>query len=429
VQIPCPETTPFFFCLGVHVASLPTPTEGAAQGEASLASAERDAMASAFAAFESPAPSSAPTESTQPAAPPSVPGQPAPPAAPVSAAPAPAAPTTIDLSTLTPEARAFLERKGFDANKAFADALRNDSRLAALARGEADPLGQVRLGAQPPQPTQPEPPAAPAAVDPAAIEQRVVQFYQSDPTCVQAIQSFTANQTRLDKIETELAATNQTLQRAQLLATLDEIKADPLRLQDVQRDLDKHEAVRLRLEQEKDLLTSRNEREDARFRNAVAAKRAEILGEHQQQVQEQQERAAYEAEVETAASALEAGFPSAVAKAMETYKIPADERQDFEEEVANAMYAHLDKGLGSIADLNAYVDKRAEAYAARIERAHRLKSAEYARLAHERTALGGTQNGVVVATKPTETEAPKDLQSLYKQTERDLLATFQGQRQ
>jgi hypothetical protein len=415
------------------VASFPTPTES----DASIADVSREARAGAAAMLNgtesAPAPEpeapEAPTTSAQPAAPPPVPGQPAPPAAPVSAAPAPGVPTTIDISTLPPDARAFLERKGFDVTKALSDALRNDSRLAALARGEADPLGQVKLGGQPAAAPQPEPPAAIAttAPDPQVIEQRVVQFYQSDPTCVQAIQSFTANQTRLDKIETELAATNQTLQRAQLLATLDEIKADPLRLQDVQRDLDKHEAVRLRLEQEKDLLTSRNEREDARFRNAVAAKRAEILGEHQQQFQEQQERAAYEDDVETAANALEAGWNPAVTRAMEKHKIPADEMTDFQEEAVNAAYAQLDRGIGSIADLESFVDKLAEKYAARIERAHRLKSAEYAKLAHERTALGGVQNGVVAAATPTqETDEPKDLNDLYRQTRRDLLAEARG---
>jgi hypothetical protein len=256
-----------------------------------------------------------------------------------------------------------------------------------------------------------------------------VQFYQSDPTCVQAIEAYRQNANRLQTLETEIETTKADLQRAHLLVTLDEIKADPLRVQDIQREVREHETTRLRLEQEKDLLTSRNERNDQKFRDAVSAKKAEFIGEYQRQQQEHQERAAYEHEVETTANALEAGFPEAVTRAMTDNKIHADDRADFEEEVANAMYAHLDKGLGSIQDLADFVGKRAAKYAAKQELAHRRQSAEYAKLAHERTALGGTQNGVVVATKPTETEAPKDLNDLYKQTERDLFATFQGQRQ
>lgn len=400
------------------------PTEGTSQGEASLASAESAAMAAATAAFESPAPT-APTESAQPAAPPPAPGQPAPPAAPVSAAPAP---ITIDPNTLDSEARAFFERKGGDVNRILADALRNDSRLAALARGEADPLGQVRLGGQPPA-VAPAPPAAPVAVDPQALEQRVVQFYQSDPTCVRAIQTFRANEARLDEIQAALDTSNQTLQRAQLLATLDEIKADPLRSQDLRREIAEGQTERLRLEQEKDLLTSRNEREDAKFKQTVAAKRAEFLGEYSQQLQEQQEREAYDARVETVASDLESAWSPAVTKAMADFKIPADELNDFNEDALLAVYAELEKTGMTVADLPAFLAMRAEKYFSRMDRNHRRQSAEYAKLAHERTALGGTQNGVVVATKPTETEAPKDLQSLYRQTERDLLATFQGQRQ
>jgi hypothetical protein len=427
VQIPCPETTPFFFCLGVHVASFAPPQSD----NAIMAEAQREAHSGLAdmlngteqAPAEAPAVDAAPTDSAQPAAPPQAPGQPAPPAAPVSDAPA--VPTTIDLSTLTPEARAFFERKGFDANKAFADALRNDSRLAALARGEADPLGQVKLGAQPPQPTQPEPPAAPVAVDPQAIEQRVAQFYQSDPTCVQAVQAFKANQARIDEITTTLDSLTPDLQRARLLASLEEVKADPLRSQDLRQQIAEKETERLRLEQEKDLLLSRNEREDTRFQNAVQAKRAELFGEHQRQLQEQQEREAYEARVETVASELERAWQPALLKAMEDAKIPADEQADFNEEAMLAVYAELEKTGMTVQDLPGFLAKRAEKYFARMDRNHRRQSAVYAKQAHAVPALG-TSQGVVAAAPTQETAEPTDLNDLYKQTRRDLLSEARG---
>lgn len=374
------------------------------------------ALSNAFEGFRSDLTTPEPAqESSAPAPTPPVEATPSVPVPPVETVAAPA-PTTIDTSTLTPEAKRFLDMHGGDPNKALAKALADNNRLAELHRS-----GQPTVpAAAPAAPVQATPPVAPVApptvaaqapppvelppvvIDPAELQPIVKQAVARDQVCLQLDQTYTSNLTRLNAIQSEAQTHNTDIQKATWELTLPHVQGDPMAQADIQVRIRESRSNLLLLQQEKFVIETENARTATQWQARRDQYERQAYANLSEQRESERQTQYHAAQTTQAEQALEAEWPLAINASMQTHGIPAEELADFKEHCRMYAIGHLDLGMLDRVEVREFINERAVAYAASIVRHHRLEAAKYGQMATTRAAINSTPGPVAVAT-----EAPK----------------------
>lgn len=307
--------------------------------------------------------------------------------------------------------------KGGDINRALADALDYNNRLAATARGEAPappPPGGAPAAAAPaptaaPAAAAPQaPPAAPAVAlpDPATIERELTSLLDSDRECVDLAQTFRADLqrvTELDQKHGNEARLGEEIRYRERRMQDPDIKEDPVAqasLREEVRELkevraERRETVRHALEAE----GAYNKRVDAyqtRINSRYEASRAQAESNQQ---------------VERHAQELSVSWAPAMQRAATAHNIPAELLPRFEKLARQTALANVETGF-AIEDLPTFMEGVAKELIEIVDQGHRIRAGEYGDAARKRAEEPGPAGGAPVTT--AQVQQPNDLSDVYK---------------
>ncbi len=393
--------------------SAPGPSGADAPSLGALYTSHAASLAATLSGAESSPPSAvpppAPPQETSPA--------PVPPATPVSAAPVtPQVDIEALKATLPPDALRYLEYKGGDLAKALATALRDDQRLAAIAKGEPDPLGQIK-------PVQAPEPPAPVEVEPQAIEAQVEQFFTTDPTCVRLASQFDQINAQLATNAQAITETATALQQAEWYAKLPEVAGDAYKAAEAAEAVRRYRSDLLSHRQEQSLLKSDKRTLKGDWDNRINGERGKIERSLAQQRQAQAQEAQAEARRAAAEEALVGAWTPSLTSAMTKHGIDASLQADFDRYCKNDALANIEQGI-LVTDVPGYMEQKAKEYSDMLDRHHRLVSARYAQAAAQRTQAGTAPGPVAVAPNLETDNKPKSLAELYSRTQQNVANQF-----
>lgn len=347
-----------------------------------------------------PTPEPAPSPAPEPA-PPAEPGgePPTPPAAaPPEPAPPAEEPSALDLSTLTPEAKRFLEMHGGDINQALGRGLTFNNRLAAAYRenperfqpgGDLDPTAAPEVG-EPVLFEEPQPEVPPLEIDeipPDAIQTEVDKRVHSNYQTVSLIQQFQASQQQ----EQGLAQQEQALQadiqyRERLLADTEQMAADDLRRGQVENEINRLETKLGRVKQDRYMLNMQQQQLGAQFDAHQTQIRQEVEAEMTGQAEEEA-LTAYEQAVEAQEyQKARVEWPAALDRCMKENTIPAELGEAFRKEAVTQFNAAMADENTVIEDMYTFLSPVAKDFVARLDQYHRIRSGQYANQAAVRAA-------------------------------------------
>lgn len=363
-------------------------------------------LAANIAGLGAPVPAIPAVAAPQPAVQP--PGSP--PAEPQPAMPTPGNVITLDPSSLSPAAAKMLQIAGGDPVKALELGLDYNNRLGAKGQAAAappTPEGQQKppeaapppaepgtpQEAAPPSPATPEPPAEPQ-VDPATlappdvVKQQLEATLDNDPNVQPLVAAWTANDARLKEMGNpgqgpellgatgKFAELRDKITQNTLRLGIPEVTNDPLLQAEIKDEIRNLRSELLTARQEALIIEAEQEKLYRQYSSVAEDRRTRIASQLGQKVAAQRY-----------AESISQAWPSAVDRAVQAAGIPPELRADFAERAHDAFLVamqraqvieahHLDTFLGGVA----------KKMAAGMDLAHRARSGEFGRLAHQRTA-------------------------------------------
>lgn len=386
----------------------------------------RSALASALSGTPAPAPA----ESTPvPAPPESAPAPPAPPA--TSAAPEPSGTPAPASSISDPAARRFLEMNGGDLERALSKALRDNNRLAELARVSPELFkpGAVADPAHPPQPAEPRlfdepPPATPSAVeppqvflDPNVIQAHVNQAVHQDAESTAYIREWINNRDQLTKFSNDRSELMSRIAYNEAKLKDPDFSPDDLRRGPVENEIARLQNQLGLVEAREGRLQMQQERLGSRFDARQAQLRQAIESSLQQQAEEEA-FTAYEQSLEAEQIArTRVEWPSALDRCIRENNIPPEQVEDFRADAVRAFEAAMGRDPNLvIQDMYAFLSPVAKAVVARLDRYHRVRSTQYATAAATRAATPSPATGPGTAPPPVPAKSPTPEEAMAEAT-------------
>lgn len=336
-------------------------------------------------------------------------------------APAATTPTALSVDALAPEARRFLEMRGWKAgdpltneivSKALTDGLQYNNRLAELSKPQAPPAEVA--------------PVAPPPPDPQQVENYVRQQLDRDVEAIQYVQTFHQHDAQIKAIDAEVPALEKQLQIAKLRSEIPEIKADQYAFQGLRDE------IRTLTEDIRDRRYQRREAEaeKARVNGLYTSKADQIRQGVSQHLSNQQAEAlkakTFTQSVQSHRDALSTAWQPTLDQVLRDNGIPADQKSDFETIAKREALANLETGL-PVENLHGFLDKVAKDELARMDRYHRLRSGQYAQQANARVAnatpgpVGAAAVGARPPTRPSTDPLADIMNRAAERVRRDLM--------
>lgn len=335
----------------------------------------------------------------------------------------------VEPGPTTPEPTSFEKwvAKYGDPNKAADAAWEANNRLATMAReleelkaSKAQPATNAEATVEQPA-VQPAPSAevAPVTVAPEQVEQWVNQQCVTDPAVLAWDSKVRSNNERLNVLNDpaspeSVAAAAKEIEKLQYWLQLPQVAENEFEKATYQASLAnmRAEYQARRLEAQSLDLENRDLRADYAARQNYY--RTQITQHYESQARSQREQQEYQTQVTRHAAELEKAWPQALARAIKEHKIPESEVEDFKTDLRNIALASLEAGI-RVEDLDGFMDREAKRLNERLDRAHRTKAAEYARLAEKRAAQPAPVPSVVPQVQPSQSGDP--LADVYARAE------------
>ena len=386
-----------------------------------------EAASNAFtAALSGQAPSGAPAPAVEAAPPPApAPSEPEPVATPAvpAAEPAPAAvsapaTTPAPISVQDPAAKRFLEMHGGDPEKALKAAMEYNNRLSALAKthpeafragGVADPTVPLPDVPFVPPTVPPEPiPVQPVELDPAQVRAETQAAVDQDAQATALIGKFAQNDTRLRTINTEARQIEGDLLYLQAKLKDPDFSADELKAADIKDKIrDARQELGI-LRQERIGLDAEQQQLDLRFQQRRQMAQDWVVSQLQSQANEQAMAQAVTQERNVSYQQLAAAWPSALDRAVQFHKIPADQVANFKKRAKVEAQARMGADSSfALDDVDSFVQPLAKTFVEEMDGYHRARSAQYALQAATRAATPAPTSapaGVTTAVAADETD-------------------------
>ena len=334
------------------------------------------------------------------------------------------APSTlqIEVSKLDPAARKFLDHYknpdgSYSIDRVLGEALRNGNLIAELSR-----RGQM--------PGPVAPPTPPIQISPQEVEQKAFGLLDQNPALVALVTEHGAITQRLAAIAParptmgrpagpERAALLDKLQANTLRLSIDEIKADPLKVQDLRQEAFELRQQLMGLDQEFANLNMQGQDISGKYQRAFENARDFVKGELTRVQTAQAREAEFNQTVDDNAVQVVQVWPGAVERAVKESQIPPDlvenyvdpatgqGRMGFKTFAKINARAFIDEH-GSIDDLEGFVREQGQAFANLIDAGHRAKSGQYSTQAIQRAAANAG-NGTLVppVAQPVAQSSPR----------------------
>ncbi len=362
-----------------------------------------------------PVPAVVPAPATPPAIPPVQPGisgtmpagllpTPPSPAAPAGIPPAPGT-QPVPPQFTDPAARRFLEMHQGNMEAALAKALRDNNRLAALARTNPD-LFKPGAPADPSVPVVPE--VAQLFVDPATVAPGTTpvspvapevpinwaqiaaetdkRATEVDEVCRGYTQRWIDNEREIKRAATEVQAKQSRLGYLDSLLKDSSVELPELRAEEFKDERRTLLSEVSTLRQDAMLRIMANDRLDQLFRE----RRSQIYDEVARGYRTAATEQAFTAELQqieaTEYQRISSSWPGAVARTVASTGIPQDLKPDFENYAKQMVNAALADPSFELADVDSFLTAVAKGYFERLDRYHRAQAAQYGQLAVSRAA-------------------------------------------
>lgn len=386
---------------------------------------------------ETPPPSETPPATETPAEPPATPTPAAEPGADGVGAPEPPpspVPPPASERFQSPAAKRFLEMYGGDEEKALEAALGYNNRLSALAKAHPELFvdgAPADPNAPPPEITElfQEPEVEPALPedylpDEEAIMNEVNRWVDRDPQCRQLMHTFAQNEAVINEKKAERDSIKADIEYKQRLMKDEAFSPDDVRKADLQAEVQGLRFEAGNLDHEIRGLESDNRQMDETF----ISRRSQAWD----SIAEQMEQTAAEEAIEREATQYEnqvatedrPKWLAALNRAVESYKIPADQVPYFKEDAKVQALAYLADEEANIEDYDAFLAPIARRSVERIDAAHRTQAAVYGAQAHTRAETPAPPSPPGTATPPA--EGPPDLDSIMQESQRMLRERMRG---
>jgi len=334
--------------------------------------------------------------------------------------------------------------KGGDANRALAEALRDNNRLAELSRtaptAPAAPAGQppgtVAAPASPPAPEVP-PLDAPVELDAKAVEDHVARLVDEDPDLAKLARQYDTAHDRILAIAGEdgqsgkVAEISREIDRLEYRLTLpdtDEFAKDPIR----QEIRDKRFSLQELKAERRDLQADQKDFK-ARYQERAGAYRQRVTSALTQQAQAERQRAARDQSITRHTEALKAEWEPAISRAATKHHIPDELLDSFRSRARTQALANLEQGI-TVDEIDPFMDGVALGLVTDLDTYHRAQAGIHARDALARAAQSAPTAPAVAPTPepaPTVPRAPSQashLKQTYQLARQRLHAGMTGQR-
>lgn len=340
-------------------------------------------------------PGSAPSAPPNPAADPQSPGQlgastPDPAAAGSQAAP-------FDVSSLPPETQAFIAKFGGDPLRAL-------DYARAIADGLGKPDAPAPVAAPEPAPEPEITAAPPPPMDAAQLDTTVKGWLSSDPAVAQWRQSYNSNLQRLNTLTQALPELNQKFQIESLRLKVPEIVADVYQSQAINSELLRLRQEILATQQEQYILNQQQRDLDQAYRAKDQKFREHYQSEYQKWADTQTQALSQQQQVAQYKQVMKAIWPTALDRAAKANNIPADLMGEFDSYVQQAALANSQRITPQ--NLEDFMVAQAKSLNSQWDKHHRIQSARYAEMAHQRTAAT-TGSGSSPSMTPGQGQAPQ----------------------
>jgi hypothetical protein len=305
-----------------------------------------------------------------------------------------------------------------DQNKAAEEAWATNTRAAELARENAELKAKLTQpgGSNPPAPeVQPEAVAPTPVIEaaPEQVQQWANQYVAQDQACLKLDQSYRENAARLTVLtdpnspESHIAAAKE-VQKLQAWLQFPQVAEDEFAKANIQSQL-----ANARAEYQARKLEAQGlDLENRDIRTQFEQRKGEYVSRINQHYANQKRE--YEAQQETQqlitrhATELNTAWGPAVSRTVAQFQIPESEIEDFKADLRTEAMATLEAGI-KVEDLDAFMGKHAKRLMDRLDRNHRTKSAEYARLATQRAASQAPVPSVVPQVQPSTGDPLEDV--------------------